>query len=150
MGKGCAMESIPKEVTIEGPVEQVFDLITQVRFWPQWHVLTRSVTGTVQRPFLPGDHFTEFIRTPKGTKEIAWEVTDYERGKKVTIQIVGSANSISYTFDEVPGGTLFRRVVNGQAAEGAASSDTEEKSVQNLKALVEDVLAHEKKGPVYP
>lgn len=41
--------SIPLETTINGPVQQVFDIVAQVRFWPKWHVLTRSVPCQVQR-----------------------------------------------------------------------------------------------------
>ncbi|MFD8627917.1 hypothetical protein ACFV4E_29250 [Streptomyces hygroscopicus] len=55
----------------------MFDLVTQVRFCPQWHVLTRSVTGTIDRPFLLGDEFTEFIRTTDGTLELAWRGAEY-------------------------------------------------------------------------
>ncbi|MEV5843561.1 SRPBCC family protein [Streptomyces sp. NPDC051985] len=146
------MAPIPMEATINGPVEQVFDIITQVRFWPQWHVLTRAVTGTVERPFLPGDEFTEFIRTAVGSKELTWKVEAYERAKHVTIALVDSPGSISYTFEEVPEGTLFRRIVNGTGDEASrtATSETEAQSVANLKALVEDVLAREKKGPIFP
>lgn len=87
--------SIPLETTINGPAQQVFDLVTQVRFWPQWHVLTRSVTGTIDRPFLPGDEFTEFIRTTKGTLELAWRVAEHERGKRVTIELLNLPGSNS-------------------------------------------------------
>ncbi|MCX4702693.1 SRPBCC family protein [Streptomyces sp. NBC_01373] len=146
------MAPIHNEITIDGPVEQTFDLITQVRFWPQWHVLTRSVTGTVQRPFLPGDTFTEFIRTAEGSRELTWEVAEYERAKRVTIALVDSPGTISYTFEEVPEGTLFRRTVDGSGSKESrtATSDTEMQSLTNLKALVENILAHEKKGPSFP
>lgn len=146
------MAPIPMETTINGSPEQVFDIITQVRFWPQWHVLTRAVTGTVQRPFLPGDEFTEFIRTAEGSRELTWRVAEYERAKHVTIELVGTPGSISYTFEQIPDGTLFRRIVNGSGSQESrtATPETEAQSVANLKTLVEDVLAHEKKGPVFP
>ncbi|MEU6198563.1 SRPBCC family protein [Streptomyces sp. NPDC047061] len=146
------MDPIHKEITIDGPVEQVFDLITQVRYWPEWHILTRSVTGTVQRPFLPGDTFTEFIRTGEGTRELTWEVTEYERAKRVTIALVPGPGSISYTFEAVGETTVFRRTVDGAGSDESrtVTSGTETQSLANLKALVEDILAHEKKGPYYP
>ncbi|MEU6371541.1 SRPBCC family protein [Streptomyces sp. NPDC046909] len=146
------MAPIPMETTINGSPEQVFDIITQARFWPQWHILTRAVTGTVQRPFLPGDEFTEFIRTAEGSRELTWRVAEYERAKHVTIELVPGPGSISYTFEQVPEGTLFRRVVNGSGSQESrtATPETEAQSVANLKALVEDVLAHEKKGPIFP
>ncbi|MGW1786821.1 SRPBCC family protein, partial [Streptomyces sp. NPDC002143] len=125
------MSPIPLETTINGPVDRVFDIVTQVRFWPQWHVLTRAVTGTIERPFLPGDEFTEFIRTADGTLELAWKVVEHERPQRVTIQLIGLPGFISYTFEEVADGTLFRRVVDdgGQAATVTVSSDTETRSV---------------------
>ncbi|MGW0949691.1 SRPBCC family protein [Streptomyces sp. NPDC002623] len=146
------MSPIPMETTINGPVDRVFDIVTQVRFWPQWHVLTRAVTGTIERPFLPGDEFTEFIRTADGTLELVWKVVEHERPRRVTIQLIGLPGFISYTFEEVADGTLFRRVVDdgGQAATVTVSSDTETRSVANLKAFVEDVLAREKRGATYP
>ncbi|MFF4118252.1 hypothetical protein [Streptomyces sp. NPDC001714] len=60
--------------------------------------------------------------------------------------------SISYTFEEVPEGTLFRRVVNStdEAPSGVVTADTETAPVANLKALVEGILAQEKKGPQFP
>ncbi len=76
---------IPLEIEIDGPVQAVFDIITQARYWPEWNVLTRAVTGTIQRPFRPGDKFTEFIRTAEGTQELTWHVVDFESGKHVTI-----------------------------------------------------------------
>ncbi|MER5597853.1 hypothetical protein [Streptomyces sp. NPDC002265] len=51
----------------------------------------------------------------------------------------------------MPGGTRFRRVVNASGKDDSlVSSDTEERPIKNLKALVEDILARKKKGPVYP
>ncbi|WP_425245550.1 hypothetical protein [Streptomyces sp. NEAU-NA10] len=115
-------------------------------------MLTRCVTGTIGRPFLPGDEFTEFIRTADGTVELAWRVAEHERGKRVTIELVYLPGSISYTFEEVPEGTLFRRVFNNtdEAPSGVVTADTETASVANLKALVEGILAQEKKGPYFP
>lgn len=52
------MTSIPKEIIINGAIGSVFDLVTQARFWPKWHVLTRAVAGTIERPYTPDDFFT--------------------------------------------------------------------------------------------
>ncbi|MEU0337686.1 SRPBCC family protein [Streptomyces bobili] len=144
--------SIPLETTINGPVQHVFDIATQVRFGPKWHVLTRAVTGAIDRPFLPGDEFIECIRTADGTVELAWRVAEHERGRRVTIELVDLPGSISYTFEEVPEGTLFRRVVNDtdSAPSGVVIADTETASVANQDALVEGILAQEKKGPALP
>lgn len=153
------MSSIPLEIEINGPVQAVFDLVTQARFWPEWHVLTRAVTGTTQRPFRPGDKFTEFIRTPEGTQELTWHVVDFEEGKRVTIGQEGNPNTISYRFSATPNGTLFSRTVDspeGSQVKSAAASraavthDTETHSINALKALVERILANEQKGPYYP
>lgn len=115
-------------------------------------MLTRSVTGTIDRPFLPGDEFTEFARTADGTVELAWGVAEYERGKRVTIELVDLPGSISYTFEDVPENTLFPRVVNNtdEAPSGVVRAGPETAPVANLKALVEGILAQEKKGPYFP
>jgi uncharacterized protein YndB with AHSA1/START domain len=143
------LTSIPLEITIDGPVEPVFDLVTEARFWPTWHVLTRSVCGTVNRPFLEGDEFTEYINGPQGTVELTWTVSEYVRGRHVTIQPMGYEASIVYSFEEVPGGTRFSRTVV-KDANGSDSStvtpETEQASIRNLKAFVEAELAKERKG----
>ncbi|MER5195617.1 hypothetical protein ACWD3J_06320 [Streptomyces sp. NPDC002755] len=99
-------------------------------------MLTRSVTGTIDRPFLPGDEFTEFTRTADGTVELAWGVAEYERGKRVTIELVDLPGSISYTFKDVPENTLFPRVVNNtdEAPSGVVTAGPETAPVANLKA----------------
>ncbi|MRH93433.1 hypothetical protein GFY24_39525 [Nocardia sp. SYP-A9097] len=144
-------EPITRDVVINGPKEQVFDVITQARFWPAWHVLTRAVTGTIERPFLPGDVFTEFIRTPEGTREVPWVVLERNRPDNVTIKVTKDETTIKYTFEEVPGGTLFRRTLTlDPTLEGITAPETEEQSVAQLKALVETVLGNEKKDPTFP
>ncbi|MBD9629435.1 SRPBCC family protein [Pseudomonas sp. PDM19] len=142
------------EVVIKGRVEQVFDLVTQVRFWPRWHLATRAVSGVTERPFQPGDVFYEFVRTSDGAREIEWQVADYERPCRASIQLKGSSLKITYTFEAHEGGTLFRRTLERGADVGislgsgdSAAQDVERRSVQNLVGLVERLVECEAVGP---
>lgn len=75
---------------------------------------------------------------------------EHERPRHVVIQPVGNEQvTITYTFERVAAGTLFRRVVKG-AEDDTVTDDTEQQSMANLKTLIEAILANEQKGPIYP
>ena len=142
------------EVLIKGDIEKVFDLITQVRFWPKWHLATRAVSGVIERPFKPGDIFYEFVRTINGAHEIEWHVAEYNRPHQASIQLKNSPLKISYTFRQTEQGTIFRRelVKSNEVGIKVAGDDTaeqaiEKQSVANLVSLVEGILQREKYGP---
>jgi uncharacterized protein YndB with AHSA1/START domain len=138
------------EVVIDGPLHEVFDVITSARFWPQWHVLTRAVAGVVERPFQKGDRIYEFVRTPVGPVELDYQVVELDRPRRAKLQ-TEDGTAVTYTFEEKAGGTIFRRALDLGPAFGGqkapvATDDTEQTSMANLKALVENVLWREQKG----
>jgi hypothetical protein len=45
---------IVNEVTINGPLDDVFDLVTTARYWTEWHPATVGVSGVVDRPIASG------------------------------------------------------------------------------------------------
>src|SRR5262249_55217918 len=73
-GKGDAMALIVNIITITGPAEAVFDLVTTARYWPRWHPATLAVGGVTQRPFGLGDRIHERVRFGEVVTQGTWEV----------------------------------------------------------------------------
>ena len=108
----------------------------------------------IQRPFHKGDRIYEFVRLPTGPAELQWQITEHDRprGAKMVAQ---DGTSIEYTFEGKGDGTVFRRVFAfgsefGALKPAAPTQDTEQTSVANLKALVENILWREQKGRYLP
>jgi len=101
--------SVVNTVTIEGPTEAVFDLVTTARFWPQWHPATTGVSGATQRPYRLGDRINERGRIGKGDFDVVWKVAEYVRPRRVVLQSERSPVQISYTFNSRGAGTEFTR-----------------------------------------
>jgi uncharacterized protein YndB with AHSA1/START domain len=144
------MPGIEAEALIKGPPEKVFDVLTIAGLWPQWHVVTRAVAGVTETPFQKGDRIYEFVRLPSGPNELEWEITELDRPRRAKMR-AEDGTSITYTFEAKPGGTLFRRVFEFGSVFGSMkplplTKDTEQASVDNLKALVERILWREQKG----
>ncbi|MFF3226806.1 SRPBCC family protein [Nocardia suismassiliense] len=97
------------EVLLHGPIEAVFDLITQARFWPQWHPYTRSVGGVTERPLRLGDTVYEHGVTDDVDFHLYWEVRAYERPYRMTLYDRGYDATLTYTFQERGEQTLFSR-----------------------------------------
>ncbi|MEU7145037.1 SRPBCC domain-containing protein [Nocardia sp. NPDC046473] len=112
------------EVLLHGPIEAVFDLITQARFWPQWHPYTRSVGGVTERPFRLGDAVYEHGVTDGVDFHLYWEVREYERPRRVMLYDRGHDATLRYTFEERGGETLFSREqwINPDRAHGVANT----------------------------
>jgi hypothetical protein len=138
------------DVVIQGPMEKVFDLICLARLWPQWHVLTRAVGGVTEIPFKKGDRIYEFVRTPSGPMELDYEIVEHDRphGAKMVAE---DGTTVTYTFEEKADGIHFRRVMELGSETGSmplsASDETDRLSVANLKALVENSIWRQQKGP---
>src|SRR5262245_8578270 len=56
------MPRVVNSVRIDGAVEQVFDLVTTTKYWPQWHPATVGVGGVTERPIALGDVIHERAR----------------------------------------------------------------------------------------
>src|SRR5258708_18915343 len=98
------------EVVIDGPPDQVFDVVTIAGLWPQWHALSRAVAGVTERPFQLGDRIYEFIRTPAGPAELDYQVVECDRSRRARMQ-AEDGTIVTYTFDSRGDITVFRRRV---------------------------------------
>jgi uncharacterized protein YndB with AHSA1/START domain len=146
--------SVVNTVTIEGPTEAVFDLVTTARFWPQWHPATTGVSGVTQRPYRLGDRINERGRIGKGDFDVVWKVAEYVRPRRVVLQSERSPVQISYSFNSRGAGTEFTRELRYRVADlkTIASDPNEvirlmrvqsEQAVNQLKELVEKILREE-------
>jgi uncharacterized protein YndB with AHSA1/START domain len=148
------MAAFEVEVVIDGPQDQVFDVVTIAGLWPQWAVLARAVAGVTERPFQLGDSVYEFVRTPIGPQEVEWHVTEHDRPHHAKLQ-AEDGTTITYTFIGKGDDTSFRREFELGSVLGAQqpppyTSDTARAENSNVKALVEKILWREQKGRSLP
>ena len=147
--------SVVNTVTIEGPAEAVFDLVTTARFWPQWHPATTGVSGVTQRPYRLGERINERGCIGKGEFDVIWKVTEYVRPRRVVLHSERSPVQISYSFNSHGAATEFTRELKYKVEDlkTIASNPNEverlmrtqsEQAVNQLKALVEKILREEK------
>ncbi|MCX4095927.1 SRPBCC family protein [Nocardia sp. alder85J] len=69
-------------VTFDAPAYAVFDLVTQARFWPEWHVSSHGIAGVTQRPYRVGDIVYEFGQLDDGTEHhLVWRCVEQDYGR---------------------------------------------------------------------
>jgi hypothetical protein len=148
------MARIINSVWIDGPIEPIFDLVTTTRFWPQWHPATTGVSGVTERPVLVGDVVHE--RATIGGREYqgSWHVAEHQRPSRVVLDGESGRIQITYLFQSVGPATEFRRILEYQPEDFAASAPNPEmleklmsrqsdEALQKLKQLVESILHDE-------
>jgi hypothetical protein len=143
---------VVNRVRIDGPVEQVFDLVTTTKYWPEWHPATIGVGGVTERPIALGDVVRERAQIGRQIYEGDWTVVEHTRPERVTLQIGSGRIRISYAFRAAGDATEFERTLEYQpedfAPAGADPAAVEalmfgqsEQGLQKLKRLVEDLLS---------
>ena len=100
---------ITNEIVINGPIEQVFDLVTTTRYWTEWHPATIGVEGVVDRPIGLHDVIHERAQIGARVYEGSWQVVEHVRPTRVRLLGENSRISIDYTFSGTDGQTLFVR-----------------------------------------
>ena len=104
------MALIVNIITITGPAEAVFDLVTTARYWPRWHPATLAVGGVTQRPFGLGDRIHERVRFGDVVTQGTWEVVEHDRPRRSVLRIDRPFVQIAYTFYS-PSAEVFARSV---------------------------------------
>jgi uncharacterized protein YndB with AHSA1/START domain len=151
------LTSVSNSVSIAGPLEPVFDLVTSARYWSKWHPASKEVRGVTERPYRLGDVIHE--RVNFGGKDIVatWKVVEHKRPHRIVLQSQNYATRIVYTFE--PKGELvqFRRDLQYDEAELAKlvpnvgevrkqMHNQSEEGLKRLKDLVETIVRAEGKG----
>lgn len=100
---------VVNDVSIEGPIERVFDLVTTTRYWTEWHPATIGVEGVVDRPIALGDTIRERARIGQRVYEGDWHVIEHVRPTRVLLRGETGRIEIGYTFKQDGATTVFRR-----------------------------------------
>lgn len=148
--------SVVNTVTIAGPPEAVFDLVTTAKLWPQWHPATQAVGGATERPYGLNDLIHERGRIGNQDFQVTWKVVEHTRPSRVVLQSEKSPTRIIYSFQRRDGATVFTRRLEYrlETAQSVATTATaaeqlmrkqSQQAVNQLKALVEKILAGEVK-----
>jgi uncharacterized protein YndB with AHSA1/START domain len=99
------------ELVCDPPIEEVFDVVTTARYWPQWHPATRRVEGDVDGPTQLGHRITEHVTIAGTDGTGTWTVVERDRPHHLALETdlhVGHLR-ISYWFSATAGGTRCRR-----------------------------------------
>jgi uncharacterized protein YndB with AHSA1/START domain len=143
------MAQVVNQVTIDGPIETVFDEVTTTSSWPDWHPATVAVGGVTDRPIASGDKIQEVARIGGQEYEGDWTVVEFERPSHLKMQVLESGTAITYSFvAEGPRSTRFTRTLDFDTAQFANSAaepaalerlmySQSETALGKLKGLVE-------------
>jgi uncharacterized protein YndB with AHSA1/START domain len=145
---------IVNTMTIAGPPEAVFDLVTTARHWPQWHPATQAVGGVTERPYGLGDQIHERGRIGDRDFAVTWTVVEHARPSRVVLRTERPPAQITYTFQARDDATVFTRALQYTVDNPAAVSsppnaldrlmrEQSEQAVNQLQGLVEQILRAE-------
>jgi hypothetical protein len=131
------MPQVSHHFVVDRPIQAVFDVVTTVGFWPQWHPATRGVEGAIDHPARLGDRVTEHVTIAGIEGSGTWTVTEYDPPRHLALEadLAFGHLRISYRLEEAEGGaTRFQRdldfpqlgpnieaVMEAQSAQGVAS-----------------------------
>lgn len=145
------ISSIVNQIEINGPLADVFDLVTTTRYWPQWHPATIGVGGVTERPFRLGDQVQERAQIGEQIYEGIWTVVEYQHPVQATLRMQSGRIQISYTFYPEGQATVYQRELTFYPADFQASvadpvrleklmHAQSEQALRKLKTLVEQLL----------
>jgi uncharacterized protein YndB with AHSA1/START domain len=148
------MASVVNTVLIAGPLEAVFDLVTQARFWPRWHPATLGVAGVLERPYQLGDLIHERGEVAGTPFFVTWTVIEHDRPARVVLGMPPPPAKIIYSFEERHAMTEFQREleyddtafkakVPDPAALAKYMHTQSEEALKRLKGVVEQILKAE-------
>lgn len=79
------MGTIEQSVIVERPVDEVWDVWTDVRLLPDLSHSTTAVSGAPERLSAPGETFEQTVRAAGRQVHTTWTVTDIEPADHLTI-----------------------------------------------------------------
>lgn len=100
-------------VTIERPIDMVFEYVTTPANWPKWHPASLAVRGATDHPLEVGEQVTEDFQLAGRRGTVVWTVVDRDASRNWAIEgkVEGtdSGGRITYTLSPTTEGTTFRR-----------------------------------------
>lgn len=137
------MPQVSHHFVVDRPIQAVFDVVTTVSWWPQWHPATRGVEGDIDHPARLGDRVTEHVTIAGIEGSGTWTVTEYDAPRHLALEtdLAFGHLRISYWLEAAAdGGTSFRRDLDfpdlGPQITAAMESQSAQ-GVANLARLVE-------------
>src|SRR5215212_7435017 len=106
------MPRFQREITINRPVEEVFDFVTDARNEPIYNPRILSAQQTTSRPIGRGTRFILVSKAMGRRMAIEYEVTAYERPRRMTSRTIRGLPLMDVesaeTFEPVADGTRMR------------------------------------------
>jgi uncharacterized protein YndB with AHSA1/START domain len=100
-------------VTIERPVDEVYDYVTTPGNWPKWHPASLKVSGATDHSLEVGEQVTEEFTAAGHRGLVVWTVVDRNAPRywavEGKVQRAESGGRITYTLSPNPEGTTFER-----------------------------------------
>jgi Polyketide cyclase / dehydrase and lipid transport len=137
------MSQVSHHFVVARPLQAVFDVVTTVGLWPQWHPATRGVEGDIDHPARLGDRVTEHVTIAGIEGSGTWTVTEYDPPRHLALEayLAFGYLRISYWLAAAAGGgTRFQRDLDFPdlgARIAAAMESQSAQGVANLARLVE-------------
>lgn len=79
------MTEIRNSLSVRGPVDEVFDIVTTVKYWPRWFHATYEVGGQTERPARLGDEMYERVKVGLIKGAMYWIVSECDRPRRWVI-----------------------------------------------------------------
>lgn len=101
-------------ITINRPLQQVFDYATTPMHWPEWHPSSLRLSGDIRQSAPSGARFEEDIRAAGREGHAIWQVTDRtaDVSWKATARLNnGVTLSVSYLVSGDENTTRFQRIL---------------------------------------
>jgi uncharacterized protein YndB with AHSA1/START domain len=104
--------TIVTEIAIAKSPQTVFDYVTTPAHWLQWHPSSVALRGATDHSLDVGEQVTEDFRIAGRSGSVTWKVVAREAPKRWAIAgavAAGGSGTITYTLQDIPEGTAFRR-----------------------------------------
>jgi len=103
-------------IIINRPVEVVFNYLTTPANWLEHLPTSFEIKPEINRPLVKGEKLSEFVKIKGLSGWVNWDCIENDGRTLFTVQgssenFGGSRTSISYTFSQDSGRTVFNRIV---------------------------------------
>ncbi|HLY32788.1 MAG TPA: SRPBCC family protein [Ktedonobacterales bacterium] len=107
------MTRITSSISINAPIETVFDYVTTPGHWPEWHPSSVSVTGATNHSLAVGEQVEEAFLVAGRRGRVIWTVTERNAPRRWVIngKILDSPGGgvITYALTPTADGVAFDR-----------------------------------------
>src|SRR5258706_8857402 len=109
------MTQIVTHISIERPVEAVFDYVTNAAKWPEWHPSSVGVDSQTSKSLRVGERVREDIKVGWRRDQVVWTVKEYQRPRRWIIEGLGQQGGsavLEYQLNANGAATSFTRILN--------------------------------------